>query len=430
MRNSGHRITGWLALSLMVWPFSTALSQGLEADWRMPSLAPESRKAVERVLPTRPGDLFVQLKNGLTVLIREIHSSKAVSTQVLVRTGSIHEDQYLNGGLSHYLEHIVSGGTTSRFREDEAKDVLQSIGGASNAYTSYDRTVYYINTTSSHYKTALTLLISYVTESTIDVEEFRREKRVIQQEMKLRENNPNSQLWELFMKTAYEIHPIRHPIIGYEDVFVQISRDQLYEYYRSRYSSQNMVLTIVGDVDAQEALREVIRLAGDLRRDFEKPIYVPPEPPQIGPRRVEREFPAARLTSTTIGVPSVSLKDPDLYPLDVLAIILGRGRTSRLYKGLKDREKLVLSVNTFNWTPSFARGMFIITASLEGKNRKRAMESLWEEIEDLQDRLVMREGTGEGEKTGDSRSHLQQPGGQCDCIEPRNRLCCDRGSIL
>lgn len=388
MKRMACRIACWFALPFLIWPLAAALAQELEADLEIPAVVPEYLKSIETVFPSKPGDLFVQLKNGLTLLIREIHASKVVSTQVLVKTGSIHEDRYLNGGLSHYLEHIVSGGTTSRFREEEAKEILQSIGGASNAYTSYDRTVYYINTTSSHYKTALNLLISYVVESQIALPEFEREKPVIQQEMKLGENEPDRQLWKLFMKTAYQVHPIRHPIIGYEDVFVGITRDQLYGYYKSRYVPQNMVVTIVGDVLAQEALGEVIRLAGDLTRTFDRPVYIPKEPPQIGPRMVEKQFPAARLTSMSIGFPSVTLKDPDLYPLDVLAIILGDGRTSRLYRRLKDLDRLVLSVGAFNWTPSFARGQFVITLNLEGEKRERAVEALWEELGRLQDRPV------------------------------------------
>jgi zinc protease len=362
-----------------------------DADLTVPPLTPEHASAVDRVLPGKPGDLFVELKNGLAVLIREIHSSKVVSTQILVKTGSIYEDQHLNGGLSHYLEHIVSGGTTSRFSEEEAKSMLQSLGGASNAYTSFDRTVYFINTTSTHYRTALDLLMSYMTECTIDPREFEREREVIQQEMKLGENNPNRQLWQLFMKTAYQVHPIRHPIIGYEDVFVQITRDQLYDYYKSRYAPQNMVVTIVGDIDAQEALGEVIRLSKNVERGFQRPIIIPEEPPQVGPRRVEKAFPAARITSVNLGFPSVPLKHSDLYPLDVLAIVLGDGRTSRLYKRLRDQDKSVLSVGAFNWTPFFARGIFAVTMSLEGVNRERAMASLWEEIESLQQEPIEKE---------------------------------------
>jgi zinc protease len=213
------------------------------------SLNREYAAFVENVLPSQPGDLFVQLKNGLTVLIREIHTSRVVSCQVLVKAGSINEDEYFHGGLSHYLEHIVSGGTTSRLTEGEIKGILRSLGGASNAYTSYDRTVYFINTTADHYQTALGLLANYVTDCQLAENEYRREKQVIQQEFKLGENSVSRQLWYLFMKTAYQRHPIRHPVIGYEDVFVNITRQQLIDYYRRNYIPQNMVVTLVGDLN-------------------------------------------------------------------------------------------------------------------------------------------------------------------------------------
>ena len=352
------------------------------------SLSPEYAAFVENVLPSQSGDLFVQLKNGLTVLIREMHTSRVVTCQVLVKAGSITEDEYFYGGLSHYLEHIVSGGTTSTRAEEDIKKILQSLGGASNAYTSYDRTVYFINTTAEHYKTALQLLMGYVTDSQLVESEYRREKPVIQQEFKLGENSVSRQLWYLFMKTAYQRHPIRHPVIGYEDVFVTITREQLLDYYRKQYVPQNMVVTLVGDLEPFEALREVIKLVKDVKRVSQKPFTIPEEPLQTGPRWVEREFPAAQLTRMYVGFPSVSLEDPDLYPLDVLAIILGRGRTSRFYRTIKDRKQLVLSIDSSNWTPHYARGIFMISMALKYENVHKALEGILDEIEGIRSSLI------------------------------------------
>ncbi|MFQ6079135.1 MAG: M16 family metallopeptidase, partial [Thermodesulfobacteriota bacterium] len=352
------------------------------------SLIPEYAAFVEDVLPSQPEDLFVQLKNGLTVLIREMHTSRVVSCQVLVKAGSINEEEYFYGGLSHYLEHIVSGGTTSKLSEEEIKEILRSLGGASNAYTSYDRTVYFINTTAEHYKTALRLLTSYVTDSKLAESEYQREKPVIQQEFKLGENSVSQQLWYLFMKTAYRRHPIRHPVIGYEDVFITITREQLMDYYRRQYAPNNMVVTLVGDLEPLEALKEVIKLVKDFKRVSQKPSVLPEEPLQVGPRWVEREFPPAQLTRMHVGFPSVSLENPDLYPLDVLAIILGRGRTSRLYRTVKDRRKLVLSIDSSNWTPHYARGIFIISMALRYENVHEALEAILDEIEGIQSSLI------------------------------------------
>ena len=170
-----------------------------------PALPPAAKELVQRTLSSKPGDLFVVLKNGLTVLIRSQTESDVVSAQVFVRAGSIYEGKYLTAGISHYLEHVLSGGSTRSFTETEAKERLERFGGATNASTSFDRTVYYINTSTEHWKEALDLLLSYVSESTLDPQQVLREKAVIQQEIKMGENNPGSELWKLFMKTAYRV---------------------------------------------------------------------------------------------------------------------------------------------------------------------------------------------------------------------------------
>ncbi|HVO83792.1 MAG TPA: pitrilysin family protein [Syntrophobacteria bacterium] len=351
-------------------------------------LSPESLDRVTALVPSRPGDTFLQLRNGMTVLVRENHSSRVVSCQLLVRTGSIHEGNHLFGGLSHYLEHVVAGGSTRSFSEQEARELVRGMGGAANAYTTYDRTVYYVNTTSERYGQALQLLLAYASQALLEPGEVAREKAVIQQEYKLGETDSGRELWRLFLATAYRRHPIRHPVIGYEDVFVTVSRDDLLDYYRKRYAPQHLVLTVVGDVNGTDAVRRVLELTADMPRTFDPPTIVEEEPPQVTPRWVEKSFPPARLTTMTVGVPSVTLTHPDLYALDVLAIILGKGRSSRLYAQLKDRQELVLSVDAFSWTPAFVPGIFGFSFSLERDRVDATLASLWREVERIQGRLV------------------------------------------
>jgi zinc protease len=388
----------WLAAAVLLFAAPGAGSgQDLLHAFQLDTLGlkVDLAERVSAVLPSRPGDTFFQLQNGMTVLIRENHSSRVVSCQVLVRTGSINEGDHFFGGLSHYLEHVVAAGSTRSFSEAEARRLLRAMGGATNAYTSYDRTVYYVNTTADHYGEALRLLVSYVSEAQLPPGEVSRERAVIQQEFKLGETDAGRQLWQLFMETAYRKHPVRHPVIGYEEVFVKVSRDDLLEYYRTRYAPQNLVLTIVGDVDTAEAVKKVLELTKDMARTFAPPLVAEEEPPQVAPRRVEKSFPPARLTTMMVGVHTVPLIHPDLYPLDVLAIILGRGRTSRLYTQLRDRQQLVLSVDAFSWTPAYAPGMFGFSLSLEHEKVAPTVAALWEEIEAVRERLV---GSSELEK--------------------------------
>ncbi len=346
-------------------------TKGLQSEW------------VDRVLPSKPNDLFAVLKNGLTVLIRESRGSEVVSCQVLVKTGSIFEGERMGGGLSHYLEHVVSGGTTSTLTEARIQERLQAIGGASNAYTSYDDTVYFINTTSAHYEEALELLLAYVTDCRFKETEYQREKGVILQEFQLGENNPSQQLWQSFMKTAYREHPVRYPVLGEKDVFLKMNREDLMAHYRRWYTPQNMVVAVAGAVDKGEALTVILSLAGSLKRAENPPYVLPAEPPQLAPRSVEKALPIARLTKARLGFRTVPLTDPDLYALDVLAIILGDGRTSRLYQTVRDQKGLVLSISAWSWTPPFVEGQFAIFMNLSYENLGQAVDEVWTELSDV-----------------------------------------------
>lgn len=343
---------------------------------------------IDRTIPSKPNDLFVVLKNGLTVLIRESHGSKVVSCQVLVKTGSIFEGERMGGGLSHYLEHVVSGGTTSRFTEAEIKERLQDIGGATNAYTSYDDTVYFINTTSAHYQEALKLLLAYVTDCQFNDAEYQREKPVILQEFQLGENDPSRQLWHSFVKTAYRKHPIRHPVIGEKEVFLKMDKDDLMAHYRRWYTPENMVIAVAGKADKEDVLKVVLELAGSLKRTENPPYVLPKEPRQFSSRKVVKTLAIARLTKALLGFRTIPLTDPDLYALDVLAVIMGDGRTSRLYRRVRDEKRLVLSINASSWTPPYAEGQFSVSMSLSGENLSEAVDAVWNELSDLKENLV------------------------------------------
>jgi zinc protease len=355
--------------------------------------------SVDRVLASRPGDLFVVLKNGLTVLMRRKTENDVVSAQVFVRAGSIYEGRHLTAGLSHYLEHVVSGGSTRSFTEAEAKERLQKMGGATNAYTSHDRTVYYINTSATHWKDALDLLLSYVSENALNPQEVAREKAVIQQEIKMGENNVDRQLWNLFIRTAYLRHPVRNPVIGYEQVFIQTTPEDLAGYYTERYRPDQMIVAVVGNLEPWEALSFVAEKTKDFSRKSAPPLVLPDEPSQMGPRWAEQESELARLQQALLGFPSVSLHNPDMYPLDVLAFLLGEGQTSRLDQRLKERESLVLGVGASNWTPGFVHGQFTISLTLPPENWPGVLAGVEQEIERFKTELVHPQELEKAKKT-------------------------------
>ncbi len=367
-----------------------ALSPSLlpAAEQNCPPLPSGVGSAVQRTLASRPGDLFVVLKNGLTVLTSRKPDYDVVSVRVLVRAGSIYEGKYMKSGLSHYLEHVLSGGTTRSFTEAQAKERLERMGGSTNASTSYDSTSYYINTSADRWKDALDLLLSYVSENSFDPREVSREKSVIQQEIKMGENNPASELWRLFVRTAYQIHPVKNPVIGDENVFIRMDRDALQNYYMERYQPENIVVAVAGNIAPADVLQFVAEKTKDFTACVCEPPSVPAEPQQISPRWQEKEVLITRMTQAMIGFPSVSLNNEDLYALDLLAALLGDGETCRLHCRLKDQENKVLSVSASNWTPAFTGGQFIVSLALPPEQWPGVLDEVKEEIDLFKKDLV------------------------------------------
>ncbi len=370
-----------------------------DAQKQCPPIPAETRQSVQRTLASKPEDLFVVLKNGLTLLVHQQPGTEVVSAQVFVRAGSMLEGKYLNAGLSHYLEHVVAGGSTRSFTEEQAKERIKAMGGSTNAYTSYDKTVYYINTGAEHWKDALDILLSYVSESLLDPGEVAREKSVIQQEMKMGETNAAAELWKLFVQTAYQVSPVRIPVIGYEQVFVGQTRADLLDYYNQRYQPENMVVVLAGNVQPVDVLNFVVKKT---KTFFPRPaadIAVPEEPLQTTPRWNEKEVPITRLVQAKIGFPTVNAYNKDAYALDILANLLGEGETCRLYCRLKDQEKKVYAIGAAHWSPAYVRGQFIISVSLSPPQWPGALKDIEDEIKGFQTALVSGPDLDKAKKT-------------------------------
>ncbi|MEJ5300062.1 MAG: pitrilysin family protein [Thermodesulforhabdaceae bacterium] len=345
---------------------------------------------VDQLLPSKSSDdKFVRLKNGLTVLIRSDDSTPVVSTYILVKAGSIYEPTL--SGLSHYLEHVVSGGSTKFLKESDIRRKIEQMGGAANAFTSHNRTVYYINTTREHYREAIELLLSFVHDCAFDPTEVEREKGVIMEEARMQENDPGKQLWNLFFETAYQKHPVRYPVIGRMDVFARQTREDLIRYYENRYIPANIVVCVVGPVRPEDVISLIAEKTSDWDYTPPEETVLPEEPLPVAKKQAEKELPFVDQERIMVGFPSVNLSHPDVYALDVLATIAGEGNSSLLVKELKEEKRLVSSISAFNWTPSYVRGQWIVSLTPVPGKRAEAMEALEQALHAIADQGVSTE---------------------------------------
>lgn len=340
--------------------------------------APSTPMPVETVLVDRPGLLLARLANGMDVLLAERHAAPVCTVQVWVHAGSITEDTMPGSGVSHFVEHMLFKGTARRGPRQMDREIAAA-GGGDNAYTSLDRTVYHITLPSRNIDVALDGLADAVQNAAFDPVECEREREVIIKEINLGEDDPGRVFGRHISTLLYRAAPERHPVIGYRPIFEKITRDQLVGYWRRMYSPANLVFVAAGDFDARSVLRKVqASFAGFERRPLVEPV-IPVEPPQASPRELrvrDSHFRDARLY---ISWPTVSIAHPDMYPLDMGAMLLGGGRTSRLHRRLVEQEKLVYSIGAGNHTP-VRGGFFSIYANLDEKNVDKVLAVIDEEI--------------------------------------------------
>ena len=338
-----------------------ATSFSAAADLRL--LDPFWREPAERIV----------LPNGLTLILKPDRSAALASVQVWVKTGSIHEGGSLGAGLSHYLEHMLFKGTTRRAGR-EISATVQAHGGYINAYTTFDRTVYYIDLPSEHTAVAIDLLADAVLNSTLPADETAKEKDVILREIAMTKDDPDNRLWDSLFSTAFREHPYRQPIIGHRDVFSAVTREDLVNYYRARYVPNNLVVVVVGDIDLAATRAAVEQHFGAAPRVKLAPVLVPSEPLQLA-ARAEHRFEKVETTRAALAWPIPGLTHDDAPVLDLLAMVLGSGDSSVLWQDIREKTGLVHTIDASSWNPGTS-GLFCISFTSDADKRLMATAAI------------------------------------------------------
>ncbi len=325
------------------------------------------------------------LDNGLIVLVKEDRSSQISSVQLWIKTGSIHEGALLGAGLSHYLEHMLFKGTEMRTGKQISREV-QSLGGYINAYTTFDRTVYYIDLPSENTRNAIDILSDAVFNSTLPEDEVERERDVILREIDMGLDDPDHRLGRTLFETCYREHPYKYPIIGYRDIFETVTRDELTDYFKRRYVPNNMVLVIAGDVSAESIFKFAEEITSSVSRKRLENIYIPEEPPALTSREqvLTGDVNISRL-GLAFTIPGLCHEDS--AGLSLMAGVLGNGHSSILWQCLREDLELVHHVDVSIWNPG-SSGLFWVSMIADPNKKADAIDALWGEIESLKSTLV------------------------------------------
>jgi len=332
-----------------------------------------------------PGVRFSTLPNGLTLIIREDHSAPVVSAQAWCKAGSIDEGKWLGAGLSHCLEHMLFKGTTTR-PANRIDQEVQEAGGYMNAYTSFDRTVYWINVPNTGGKIAIDILCDIMQNAALPEADLAKEMDVIRREMDMNQDDPHQRSARRLFETAYTKSPYRFTIIGYPDIFNEVRREDLYAYYKEKYAPNNVFFVVVGDINAVEVEEQIRAAFASSKARPMPPSILPAEPEQIAAREVTEEAPIEMgHFHFTWHIPE--LRNPDVPVLDVLGTLLGGGRSSRLYQQVRQKKGLVNSVDAWTYSPGNP-GMFGMSAVVEPDKYGAARTAMLAEIENMKSKPV------------------------------------------
>jgi zinc protease len=332
-----------------------------------------------------PGVKLTTLDNGLVIIVREDHSAPVVSAQAWAMAGSIHEGRWLGAGLSHVLEHMLFKGTTTRPGSRIDQEV-QEAGGYMNAYTSFDRTVYHIDVPNTGARTAIDILCDIMQHASLPPDELAKEMDVIRREMDMNVDDPGRRAGRRLFETAYTKSPYRFTVIGYPDIFNELKPEDIRGYYTEKYAPNNVFYVVTGDIKNDEVVAQIREAYAQSKAKAMPPMVLPEEPKQTAAREIVEEAPI-ELGHLHFAWHIPELRHPDVPALDVLAVLLGSGRSSRLFQQVREKAGLVHHVDAWTYSPGNP-GLFGISAIVDAGKFTLARDAILAEIEKVKSMSV------------------------------------------
>jgi len=284
-----------------------------------------------------------QLVNGARVLVRANRVQPIVAVDLWLSVGAVDEtDEHV--GISHFLEHMFFKGT-ERFPLGAMDRLVKEMGGYNNAATSLEFTHYFIVSPSEYFETSLDLLTEHLLRPTLPPLELERERRVVKEEIRRRNDSPHGRLFTRLSQAVFGDSPYGREVLGTPESLDRISTDVMRRYWSDHYAAERLVVAIAGDIDPATVVERVAERLDPLRRGAAGTAPPEPRPAAAGPVQDTMEINQGYLAW---GFRTAGRADLDeLCALEVASAMLGYGMTSRLYRRLIDELRLVTSVSAW-----------------------------------------------------------------------------------
>jgi len=280
------------------------------------------------------------LKNGLSVIIDPRPKTKTVAICLTVKSGSANEN-VKNNGVSHFLEHILLDGTENRPDSKTIATEIESLGGVLNGETDKESTSFFVFVEDRWFSKGVNLIADIIQNPLFAQRDIEKEHKVVMQEyLQMDQDEPGHVVHDLFENSLFKGSTLAMPIIGTKKTINSMSKNTLKDYYNHYYVPNNMILSVVGNIDFEESLSEVGRAFGDMRRGrIEKDVVFDPLRGVSAQKTKD-----ISQNHVMLGVPTASLENRDVYALEVMEAYLSAGISGKLVQEIREKRGLAYSV--------------------------------------------------------------------------------------
>ena len=351
------------------------------------------------------------LDNGIRLIVKENPFLPIVTIQVSFLGGVRFEEEPQNG-INHFMAVMVTKGTRNQSSLEIAKKV-ERMAGSLNGFSGYNSFGLTFTFLSEHFEEAFHLLTEVIRQSSFDKEEMERRRRLILASIQQQEDELARLVFKLFRNTLYEKHPYRMDTLGTLDSIQRLTQKDLKEYYQRLVIPENMVLTVVGDVDQKQVVLAVKKGFGDLRRESLSASSISQELPLQKKRQAEM-VKMKEQAHFVLGFLGVSFHHPDSYALTVLGAALS-GQGGRLFRELRDKESLAYALN-FMAQPNLDPGFIGVYMGTHPNKLETAIEAVLRELKKVRDEGLTEEEVDRAKKylIGNFEIGLQTNGAQAN----------------
>ena len=284
------------------------------------------------------------LPSGLRIVTEEVSTVRSVAFGIWANVGSRDESPSV-AGASHFLEHLLFKGTSTRSALDISA-AIDAVGGEMNAFTGKEYTCFYARVIDSDFAIAAEVICDMIRDSLVRTEDVDSERTVVLEEIAMRDDDPGDLVHDLFSETLFGDTPIGRPILGTIDSITNMSRRSVNDYYKRKYLPENLVVAVAGNITHDRVVEQVTRLLGGFLDSSAKPAALRPTKKvrAQGLGEIGLIYRKSEQANILLGFPSLDRNDERRFALSVLTSALGGGMSSRLFQEVREKRGLAYSV--------------------------------------------------------------------------------------